>query len=196
MKKLYIVRHGQSEGNIIKHVSFAHTPITEKGRNDAYRLGKRLKREKIKVDIIFYSPLTRSAQTLEAIKEGGFDISQIQVKPNPLLQEINRKEFEGKPSDEYYAKRSESGLPVNDYRCKGGESENDVKKRAIKFLDNFKSSKFDSVLIVTHGHFIAWIMILLGFSDIGHMHGASLSLVKINGNNARVAFLDDISHLK
>ena len=195
MKKLYIVRHGQSEGNIIRQVSFSHTPITEKGRNDSYKLGKRLKREKVKIDAIFYSPLTRSVQTLEAIKEGGFDVSQIQVKPSPLLQEINRKEFEGKPSEEYYAKRVESGLLPDDYRCKGGESENDVKKRAIKFLNYLKSSKFDSVLIVTHGHFIAWIMKLLELSNPGHLHGASLSLIEIDGNKAKMVFLDDASHL-
>lgn len=195
MKKLYIVRHGQSEGNIIRHVSFQHTPITEQGRSDSYKLGKRLKRDNIKVDAIFYSPLTRSVQTLEAIKEGGFDVSQIQVEPNPLLQEINRKEFEGKPSEEYYAKCTESGLPTNDYRCNGGESENDVTKRAMKFLNYFNNSEFNSVLIVTHGHFINCFMKLLGFSDLGHLHGASLSLITIDGENAKIVFLDDASHL-
>ena len=196
MKKLYIVRHGQSKGNVIKHVSFAHTPITEKGRSDACKLGKRLKREKIKAEAIFYSPLARSVQTLEAIKEGGFDVSQTQVKPNSLLQEINRREFEGKPSREYYAKRTTSGLLPDDYRCKGGESENDVKKRVIKFLDYFNNSEFDSVLIVTHGHFIVQFIKLLGFSDLGHQHGASLSLVEIVGKKNRIIFLDDTSHLQ
>lgn len=195
MKRLYIIRHGQSEGNATKHISFASTPITEKGRSNAYKLGKRLKKEQIKIDAIFYSPLTRSVQTLEAIKKGGFDVSKIQVKENPLLQEINRKEFEGKPSKEYYTDRTKSGLPLNDYRCKGGESENDVKKRAKKFLNYFNNSEFNSVLIITHGHFIAWIIKLLGFSAPSHLHGTSLSLIEIDGKDAKTVFLDNISHL-
>ncbi len=195
MKKLYIVRHGKSEGSANGHVSFPHTPITDKGEKDALRLGKRLANEKTKIDAIFYSPLVRSTQTLEAIKRGGFDVTQIYIKPNVLLQEINRKEFEGKPREIYYAKKEASGLPPADYRCEGGESENDVKNRAKKFLMSIKNNKFDSILIITHGHFIAQFMSLLGFSNLSRQHGTSLSLLKIDNNKAKIIFWNNISHL-
>jgi len=197
MKKIYIARHGESEGNSGNFISFPHTPLTNKGHKEAQKLGERLTKEKIKFDRIYCSPLYRSLQTLEDLLKAGIRIKQENIEINDLLREINRKEFEGKPRELYYAQKEKSKSPEN-YRCRGGESENDVKKRAERFLSLIKRRNDKIVLIITHGHFLRHFMAFLGFpSGLSHPHGCSLSLVEINSEKGKpkLIFWNDISHL-
>ena len=111
-----------------------------------------------------------------------------------LLREINRLEFEDRPSTEYYATRDASGLDPDDFRCKGGESENDVKRRAAEFKKTIESSGFENILVITHGHFIGRFNSLFGLK-LEHKNGAALSLLEIDGDKAKVEFWNDTSHL-
>ena len=197
MRRIYITRHGESEGNSRGFISFTHTPLTARGHKEAQKLGERLTKEKIKFDRVYCSPLYRSLQTMDELLKAKIKVKEENIEINELLKEINRKEFEGKPRELYYVQKEKSKSP-EDYRCRGGESENDVKKRAQKFLRLIRKKGDKTILIITHGHFLRHFMALLGFpSGLSHPHGCSLSLVEVSSEKEKpkLIFWNDISHL-
>lgn len=193
--KIYIVRHGESEGNAREFISFSHTPLTSKGHGDVRKLGKRLTKEGVKIDRVYCSTLYRSLQTLEDLLKTGLKVNGKAIELSDLLREINRKEFEGREKTLYYSEKDASNSP-EDYRCKNGESENDVKKRAEEFIKIIKKAKYENVLIITHGHFLKHFMSLLGLGGLDHLRGASLSLVQISPKKSEVIFWNDTAHLE
>ena len=60
--KLYVIRHGQSEGNIRGVFSgWLQHNLTEKGREDARKAGRII--EKVKFDKVYTSDLNRAIET-------------------------------------------------------------------------------------------------------------------------------------
>src|SRR3989344_6347229 len=66
--KIILVRHGESEHNSGKTAS-KNSLLSRKGKIQAEHLGKRLKKEKIKVDKIYTSTLERSIHTAKIISK-------------------------------------------------------------------------------------------------------------------------------
>jgi phosphohistidine phosphatase len=66
MKVLYLVRHGQSSWDDVKLADSAR-PLTDKGKNDATKMGKRLADAGVAVDAIVSSPTKRALATAETI---------------------------------------------------------------------------------------------------------------------------------
>jgi broad specificity phosphatase PhoE len=193
--KVYITRHGESISNAEGYIAFSYTGLSDKGLEDAKKLGERLVKENIKIDAIYCSSLYRTLQTMDQIFKGGFKVDPKKIVITDLIREINRLEFEGQPSTEYYAVRNTtSGLNPDDFRCKGGESENDVKERALDFKKMIEKSGFENILIITHGHFIGRFNSIFGLK-LEHTNGAALSLLEIDEDKAEVKFWNDTSHL-
>ncbi|MDY6902316.1 MAG: histidine phosphatase family protein [Cyanobacteriota bacterium] len=86
MTRVIIVRHGQSTYNIVRRIQghLDESELTEKGRNDAVKVGKAL--SDISFDAIYCSPLKRAKQTAEIIHH--------EIKANldniPALQENHK----------------------------------------------------------------------------------------------------------
>lgn len=186
--KIYLVRHGESISNKEGYIAFYHTGLTKRGKQQSKRLGKYLTQSGIKFDAIYCSPLYRALQTLEEVLKTGLEINQKNIFITPLLAEINRKEFEGRPREEYYQAQKASGITFDDFRCKGGESEKDVKKRAAKFKKFLQQSSFKSVLVITHGHFIAQFTSLFNAKGPGHNQPAALCLLEIRDKRGQIIF--------
>ena len=193
--KVYITRHGESVSNAEGYIAFSYTGLSDKGMVDAKKLGERLAKDGIKIDAVYCSSLFRTLQTIDQIFKGGFKIDPKKVIVTDLVREISRLEFEGQPSTEYYAIRDSSGLDLDDFKCKGGESENDVKRRAAEFKNLIEKSGFENILVITHGHFIGRFNSLFGMK-LEHTTGGGLSLLEIEGDKAEVKFWNDTSHLE
>lgn len=87
---LYVVRHGQTEWNIMKKMQGSvDIPLNEKGIEQAYITKKNL--ENISIDIIFCSPLKRAMQTAEVINQD----RNLEIIYDERLRERNYGEFEG-----------------------------------------------------------------------------------------------------
>lgn len=79
-KRIILVRHGESEANVNNNL-YSNTPdwlihLTEKGRNQAREVGKKIKELVGDEPVYFYySPFTRTRETFECISEsfGGKD---------------------------------------------------------------------------------------------------------------------------
>src|SRR5919109_388046 len=80
--RLYLVRHAQSQGNTGEDLTSGDADLTDIGREQARRLGERLKTQKI--DRVYASPLRRTQQTAAAIA----DASGLEVVPKADLREI------------------------------------------------------------------------------------------------------------
>ncbi|MNE63863.1 Phosphoserine phosphatase 1 [compost metagenome] len=72
MKVLFLVRHAQSSWDDVQ-LADKDRPLTDKGKNDAAKMGKRLAERDVAVDMILSSPAKRTLATARAIaKRLGF----------------------------------------------------------------------------------------------------------------------------
>lgn len=153
MKNIYLVRHGQSRSNdtgIMEDDMM--TPLTSTGKKQAHILARRI--SKLHVDTLFSSPMERAKETAEIIsrriKIPTIINKYIYEKKKPIFfigMNTRSKEFRN-INDKF-----ELGL-LQEIRCKGGESFQDIVARADKFLVFLKKTKADNIVVVTHGVFI------------------------------------------
>lgn len=177
--KIILVRHGESEHNA-KISTSADSQLTKKGRTQAEHLGKKLKKEKIKIDIIYTSNLVRSKQTGEIISK----IINVQIKEN----------FEG--LNEYDSKTLR-----NRFRILFNQRIKTLKKFLSEIEKNKEKEK--TILIVAHGitnriiiGYLLQIPLkkqLLRFRQ--ENTGLSLLLWNMDFKNWQLNSMNDISHL-
>ena len=154
----HLLRHGESLKNK-KNIAASwpekfYSPLTRKGKEEAMRAAKSLKKKKI--DLIFSSDLLRAKQTAEIIgKELG-----IRPKFDKRLREAGVGIFNGKPLYEigiFFSKKGDNLSPLKHYLNRfrlsmpGGENYVQVEKRMkvfLKDIDRKYSGK--NILIVGH----------------------------------------------
>jgi len=160
MKPVFLVRHGQSEGNVNKEIHRERPDyairLTQKGIEDAKSAGHELASKMSPGRyILFTSHYFRAKQTSHYIREVLSDnkifIHQIE---SPLLreQEWCGGDINGFDEGQESAREKQG---VFDYRFRGGESVGDCYTRAALFeldlLDALKSDEVDGVICVGHG---------------------------------------------
>jgi len=164
MKTIYLVRHGESEGNVGPRYQGDTTPLTENGEKQAQFIAERAK--KLAVDALIASPILRAQQTATYISnETGLPIETSDLfveRRRPSIQVNNLK-----TNPEVIAAEAEiiksSGIPG--YRHSDEENFDDLKLRtgqALAFLANHSSS---SLLVVSHGVFLRNIIARAIFGD-------------------------------
>lgn len=146
---IYMVRHGDSpkEGNERTR------GLSEKGHLDAQRVTEILIDEEI--DAVISSPYIRSILTVELIAQ---HIGQEVLVFEDLRERIFTSENKRLSDNELDPLLEKSFLEPN-FTLKGGESNADCQKRAIKvlidLLNNYKSKK---VVVGTHGAVMTLMM--------------------------------------
>eukprot|EP00188_Purpureofilum_apyrenoidigerum_P000553 Plantae.Rhodophyta-Purpureofilum_apyrenoidigerum.ctg1247.p1 GENE.Plantae.Rhodophyta-Purpureofilum_apyrenoidigerum.ctg1247~~Plantae.Rhodophyta-Purpureofilum_apyrenoidigerum.ctg1247.p1 ORF type:complete len:422 (+),score=60.39 Plantae.Rhodophyta-Purpureofilum_apyrenoidigerum.ctg1247:273-1538(+) len=162
-KRIFMVRHGESQGNVDRTL-YRVLPdnklqLTEKGRRQAFEVGKNLKEQIGDESVVFYvSPYTRTRQTLEEMLEGG-SFKSFSVHENPHLREQEFGNFQDPDKFEYYNREREvCGWFY--HRVPGGESGADLYTRAAFFLEtmfrdidrfNRAGQPIENIVIVSHG---------------------------------------------
>lgn len=161
---VYLVRHGQSEGNKNSMTQSAETPLSPEGRLQAKKVAIRLK--KLPIDFIYSSPFLRTKETAEIIsKELGIDIEFWQN----IHEALHPSEIANKHKDDPEVKRIRKLVNDNyykgDWKYSDEESPNELIKRATGVLDHLLTHHKDqSVLCVTHGALMKTLaaVVLLG----------------------------------
>lgn len=142
--KLYVVRHGQTEWNVLKKIQgSADIPLNECGKEQAQET--KLNLENINFDIIICSPLIRAKQTAEIINSG----RNLDIIFDNRLRERNYGEFEGTSKSSF----NYNGFWSYNKNLKYTKAENiqEFFKRIYEFLDEIKIRYSDkNVLIVCH----------------------------------------------
>lgn len=149
--KLLIIRHGQSEGDILNlHEGRADYSLSDLGMKEAEALAHYVK-ENYGVDKIYASPLRRAAGTAEALaKETGCNIIY-----DERLKEHNNGYLAGFTREEA-AKRYPKLELAEDESTYGMESDVEFRSRVEAVFntiidDNCEAESENTVAIVTHG---------------------------------------------
>lgn len=201
MGKLYLVRHGESEWNILSKVQGqSNTNLTNKGREQARKAARRLMKEKI--DVIFSSDLNRALDTAKIIGE----ILGLEVNTLEELREIRFGVWEGLTTQEIIDKYNNEHIiwmtEPHKLNLPNAESLIDLQERLLRIVNIlFKDNGDKNILIVSHGASIkALILGLLGI-DISFYNkltisNTSISIVENKDYSTVLRVLNDTSHLR
>lgn len=162
--KIYLVRHGLSEGNKYNITQTDKTPLAKEGKEQARKVARRLK--ELSIDIIYSSPFLRTKETAEIIaKDLGLPIEFWQ----DLHEVLHPSEIWNKSKDDTEVKRIQTLVRENyykgDWKFSDEESPNELIKRANGILDHLLTHHKDkNILCVTHGALMKTLaaVVLLG----------------------------------
>ncbi|CAI5758309.1 unnamed protein product [Candida verbasci] len=173
-KYIFIIRHGESEGNcdksVNRYVPNHLVPLTENGHQQSLKAGQVLadfllqqklpsQHQKNKRSICFYtSPYLRTRQTCHNIVEGIKQVPEVeyQIKEEPRMREQDFGNFQSSQEEmeKIWEERARYGHFF--YRIANGEAASDVYDRVAGFNETlfrqFKDENFPNILVlVTHG---------------------------------------------
>jgi len=149
--KFILVRHGETvenrEGIVQGHID---TKLSRKGIRQAEKVAREL--ANYQFDAIYSSDLSRSYETSQIIAKKHPDLSVIKEY---RLRELNFGILQGKPKSRMH-ENDFPGWEVfrHDFwnaKIENGETQTELYKRVIGFVNELIVGKFNTVLMVTHG---------------------------------------------
>ncbi|MDR0987423.1 MAG: histidine phosphatase family protein [Ruminococcus sp.] len=200
MVKLYIVRHCQATGNVLRQFQGrTDTDITDEGKAQLRLLTERFR--DIPVDIICSSDLQRAMLTAAAINTH----HRKGILPTSLLREIDAGEWEGKDIRTFpdiYPNESELWENAPDrFIAPGGEAMTEVYGRAEAVLRQIVSiCEGKTAVIVSHGCTIRNIVCHIKYGDIKRLRdvdwskNTGVTYAEFDGS-WKLIFENDLSHL-
>ena len=157
MKKLYCVRHGQSEKNVNNiYDPTGNEPLTELGKKQAESLAERFLH--IELDVIYSSKFLRAKQTAEVISKTT-NTPHITLDFVHEYQKYNDAIHAGKDKkgdeikafmQELYKAWEEGNLDFD----KSNETPREYLSRLDKFAELLENSEQENILLVSHEGFI------------------------------------------
>lgn len=157
MAYLVLVRHGQSEWNLLgQWTGLTDVELTEDGRSEARRAGQTL--EDIDLHRAYTSQLKRAKHTLDHIVEH-LNKADVERSEHAELNERDYGELTGKNKwqvrEEYGEEKFQAWRRSWDHPVPGGETLKDVSQRVLPFyeqhiLNDLKSGR--NVIVAAHGN--------------------------------------------
>lgn len=147
MKKVYIIRHGQTDWNKeLRRQGRTDIELNAKGEEQA-----RIMRDKLKdvnFDVCFVSPLKRARRTAEIIIDG---------KCETIIEELIIEQSMGKLEGTVFGKNEPHNthwrLGLN-HEDENYEELEEMLERAGEFLDKLRAVEAENILVVSHGGFL------------------------------------------
>lgn len=198
---VYLTRHGQTEWNSRgRMMGRADEDINELGRAQAARLAARM--EKLRLDAVYTSPLTRALTTGAIIgKSHG-----LTPRPVPGLIEINYGDWEGLYRKEVALKWPELNKRMHDnpggLAFPGGETFDQLEVRVVgAFNEVVNAEEGKDVLVVSHQGILKVLVAQLldiSYRDWNKFEVQNTSYTKLTVDKGHIHFitLNDISHLE
>ena len=182
---VYLARHGETTWSLSgQHTGVTDLPLTEKGEQDARRLGERLRG--LTFARIMTSPLQRAVRTCEL---AGF---RAQAEIDPDLVEWNYGKYEGRTSAEIHAERPDWDLFRDG--CPGGESPDQIGSRADRVVSRVRAVE-GNVLLFSSGHILrvlvsrwlglepgsarCFLLSTASLSELGYEHNRSGPVIRL-----------------
>ena len=165
MKKIYLIRHAESEANAAVDLDnptyYYDARITKRGESQALKARNVL--ENIHFDTYICSPLTRTLQTFSIIfpdnkpiiepliREHLFHSCDVGRQPSSLKKEFTSFDFSNL-NDFWW----NNNKPINEKKIVK-ENFNDIKNRLDKFKLWLNKSNSNTIALVSHGTFLSQI---------------------------------------
>lgn len=152
MKTIYMVRHGQTDGNLGKAYLGAKDPLTEHGREQARKVAERC--AKLPLDVIISSSMDRARDTAAKISEVtgvSFEISDNFVEAMEPSSIIGLERADPRHQEIFHAWRNtffKEGRKEGD-----GENFSEMAARADRALAELEARAESNILVVSHGFF-------------------------------------------
>lgn len=149
MKRLFYVRHGETEMNVANLLSgIIDTPLTRNGIQQAIKTGQDIKSNLPSIDLIICSPLERAYETARLIaQEIGYPTSNI--KKSDLLVERTYGVLEGTSNAHFMKPGNYHELDA----VEGSETIEELQVRAAKAFEYIRLLDYDNILVVAHNAF-------------------------------------------
>lgn len=180
MKEIYLVRHGESEGNAGTHYQNENTRLTVYGRKQAAFVAERA--AKLPLEALIASTMVRAQETASIISELiglPVDSSELFVERRRPTEQIDqRKDDPDVLAAEVAIMQSSS---VTGIRFSDEENFDDLNDRCRKALALLETHPKDKILVVTHGVFLRNIVAQVIFGqdlrgeDCGHVLNAFIA---------------------
>ncbi|XP_059082726.1 fructose-2,6-bisphosphatase TIGAR B-like [Tigriopus californicus] len=199
--ELYIVRHGQTEGNRARILQgSSDIPLNEVGREQAQKASQVLK--DVPFTAVFSSDLCRALETAQILLKG-HTTCQIPIIQWPCVRERCFGVMEGKPIQEYYEASALANEKHFNYVPENGESHKEVEVRAHRFMEQLCETDVMSessgghgttqpvILVTTHGGFLKGLMTVLVEKmgcDLSESSNQAYSSICQNTGITRVTF--------
>jgi broad specificity phosphatase PhoE len=144
MRLFVLTRHGQSELNLTRHVNgdpSVRVRLTPQGQSEARGLALQL--AGIGIDLCVHTRFGRTRETAELALAG----RDVPLETEPLLDDIDVGELEGRTIDDYRAwKRDHTRHDA----FPGGESLDDAARRYADAFDRLLERREQRILVVCH----------------------------------------------
>ena len=153
--KVYLLRHGETEGNVKKQYSgVTDTPLTQNGKKQA--VDAHLRFEHISFDVVLSSPLSRALDTARVFADNPIVVHE-------GLKEMNFGIFEGMTyeeiSEKYPTEVAQWKETTRDYVFPEGESLRAFYHKIVKvYQEVLETHQVENLLIVAHSGVIRSIL--------------------------------------
>lgn len=168
MKRIYLVRHGESVANVEKRHGGPETPLTELGLQQAVFIAERV--AAFPIQKIIASSMVRAQQTAQAISQ----TLDLPIETSDLFvetrgpSELNNTEYMDPRALEAF-KMLDDNYGKEGFRLSDAEVFEDHTKRAQAALQLLAEQEAEHIAVVTHGLFLRILMahVLLGPKPTG-----------------------------
>lgn len=202
---IYIVRHGESEGNIKKILGLTpEVRLTNKGILQVESVSNKL--STVQFDVIFSSDLIRAKQTAEILAKE----KKITIIMNKMLRERTYGKLNGKTTQEMkeelkdiydeYEKMSNK----NKYYSKLVEDMETVEEAILRFITTLRTITITynekTILVVSHVTLMRGLLIHLGFADFHEIDSSknciqNTAYIKLESDNVNF-FVKEIFNIR
>jgi len=201
MTTIYLVRHAEAEGNIMRVFHGQHdSDITPGGAAQLKLLERRF--ENVHLDAIYSSDLKRARKTAEAVR----GVRDMKIRLDSRLREIKGGLWEGVGWDELVERFPESYYTWEQepwrHQMPLGESMAQVRERmAAAISDIAGQNDGRTICIATHGTAMkAFMTYALGwelerFNDVAWYDNTSVTVLRFEKGKFEVVSQNDVEHL-
>ena len=200
-KKIYIVRHGQTEYNKKGTVqgSAINSSLNNTGRAQADAFYQAYKH--IPFDVVYTSALNRSIESVQSFLD-----QSVPHCIRPGLNEISWGDMDGKLAttdehNEYIELLQRWKEGETEFKMWGGESPVDVQNRQKPVVEEILNSTHETLLICMHGRAIRILLSLLTNSCLSKMDQFShsnlcLYILEVHNGTITISHTNDQKHLE
>jgi len=152
-KKIYFVRHGETDANLHEYVPSKEEPLNETGMHQAFAFSERVKG--IEFEKLVVSDYVRAQQTAQLVSEA----KALQPHIVPVFGEVLEPSslfgvFDSEQSVINHRTNRNAHVEDPSWRQEDGENFSDVFKRITEAKQFIENDEAESLLIVSHSFFI------------------------------------------
>jgi probable phosphoglycerate mutase len=195
-RTVYLVRHGETKGNVERYAQGPLEPLNENGLRQASVVAERC--QHLQFETIISSDMTRAHQTASAIAE----VTTKPLETHALFREVSCSDVCTGPAAAASIESLQQEMPEqveNDewFEKRGLESYRAVQTRAQDALQYLQAHTEQRLLVVSHGTFMKFLVaeIMLGTSaSMEQLHLLRTRLRFSNTGVSQIDFSEEYNH--